>query len=658
MALTDKERAFWEDARTSGHSDDEIAATIKERRGAAEARLPADQITPNELAAAGSSPSALRANLDQRARADKFLGNEDDQGNAFTRFMHRAFPDSRPGAGGGPRYDDPVAHDPIAQAVITATLGAGAGALVAGGAAVGVGRSLASGAANGLTQTVTGGAKDLRDIATGTALGAAFNRPGSPGVAPRLPQSQAEIDAALLSRARAHNLLGTPDYEALPAGAAGTDVLSTRAEQLAAERFAARQAAAGSELGAAEVNTRDALVGHRLNTEPDIQQLQDFRRQRTGQAGPVNAEVDRHLAGIQEQLGLRRNQPPLTLEDTGGVPIPVDREHTFAGQTKVIPFERMGEMVPRGRGGVDPVARLGPSDVEGPLSPTQRIDMRNVGPRTLPSGAPGATAPWETSYAHRDISPPPTASFDDLRAVQAELNSRIKNPAPGYDTAPDTHAASVVSGAMRRFDPRLGPGNFGGALDRYSAEAEQLGRGRELLYGNEGRIAPDTLTRQEAGRSRLARAGTADEVAGQGAFNNEARLRELAQIEPALDLPITQIGARNTLDRRQIRFPLPHSPHPYAAAKAVGQQASNIMFKLRPPEIDAAGMVAGQAARAPSFAPVNPIVAAAADERGKSSRRASLLNMQKEADAREAQRQQYEDMMRMFQEQQQGAAPN
>lgn len=176
MAWSDAERSFAAKARAEGYDDAEIVAHIKARRGRDSeqmsanspykptdyadeaAKLPAPQLTPGEAAGIPQP--------------------RDDSGeNAFTRFMHRALPETRryrDAATGGdaPAPGDPIAHDPTAQAVLAGVLGAGAGTLVGGAA-----RPILSGAVNSATQTAVQGG-DLEDIGKGALVGAAIPAAG------------------------------------------------------------------------------------------------------------------------------------------------------------------------------------------------------------------------------------------------------------------------------------------------------------------------------------------------------------------------------------------------------------------------------------------------------------------------------------------------
>jgi hypothetical protein len=450
--------------------------------------------------------------------------------------------------------------------------GRGLVARAAGGAIEGAGAGAAQ-------QAVTheGGPQDLLTAMALGAFGSAAQRPsqGAAGYKPQghEPRTQKEIDAATLARARAQGTFKDPAYQALPEGAHGTSQLATKAEEGIAARMEGRKATRGSDLGAAEEEVRQSMPHLMVSTDPEIQQIEIMRQKSRGPAGPMNPAADKRLGWTQRQMGL---DAPVE-EDTGGVP--VDTGHDPTGEvdynlTRVIPKERMSDMSPLVHAmGKTPEARRGPNEYEPPLDKTQRVrmdDLRSVDP---------------------DPNLGPHASFDDLRNLQKELNYRIKNRAPGdYGTAGDEQAAGIVAGAVRRADPREGPGNFAGALDRYGAGERADAHLNELLYNENGSIPPDRLTKAEAGRTRLAKAGDVDMQSPQGSMNNEARLKEIEQADPEARTLIDRIRQRNTVERRRLRPQLPYSASPIAIGKSVARMGSNLDFKLRPPAIDDAGM--------------------------------------------------------------------
>lgn len=453
-----------------GISDSELMAIVN---GGGD--VPRATVTPRQPAYQPTDYRAEANKLPPTSEAD--LEKEADRtANPFTRFMHQALPDSRTGPGGTPRYDDPVAHDPTAQMVLTGALGAGAGALAA---PLG---SIASGAANGLTQGVTGGAPPSGILAA-TIMGALT--PGHPERPAHAPLNQREMDAVALKQA-------PPEPAGIPEGEHGNVELAARADQA----------------------IRDALEGRTAANKASID------------------EADRDL--------FREAPAP---------------QHTFGAQ------QRLQEVRDQTMG------------ASGPTLPTSdRILQRYQRNLETPEGEPVATLP-------------------QLRNLQKGLTNEAdfgKEAADPLAQAALKQGAGVLSDRVRAADPRLAPGNIGGALDRYGANKEAIGRADELLGPESGSVP------------KLARTGAADANSGPGAVQSDREVAQLQGEEPAGNDLIDMIRARNTKERRKIRWSLPlyMSPENVAgsAARNVARNVDNIRFKLNPPQIDAAGNVAGRAA--------------------------------------------------------------
>ncbi len=163
---------FAQAARDAGYSDDEIVAKIRAQTAPPALNL-TDYSKEPAPSATGLGPSTP-ANIHATREAD--VSVRDDSGaNPVTQFIHRAIPETREYQTGNgntvPAPDDPVAHDPLAQAVIANQLGWGAGKLLEP-----AGRII-SGAGNAATQTAaTGGTPG--DIVKGGIIGAAIPAAG------------------------------------------------------------------------------------------------------------------------------------------------------------------------------------------------------------------------------------------------------------------------------------------------------------------------------------------------------------------------------------------------------------------------------------------------------------------------------------------------
>ncbi len=218
---------------------------------------------------------------------------------------------------------------------------------------------------------------------------------------------------------------------------------------------------------------------------------------------------------------------------------------------------------------------------------------------TRPVQAP----PPEFSYPGAPREPPPPNSTDSVTPAQMRNIQRALTEEAGFARkrgasqaeAQLQQGAGVVSRAVREHDPS---GNMGRALDEYGAGEDRLTRANELLYDRPQSNVPTEQSAIEGARGRISRAGqvTADDAAT--SHQNERRLGELGQVEPAGNDLISHIRARNTSARRGM-FTLPNLLNPNLgnmAVRGVAHNASNFGFKLRRPEIDDAGMVAARPA--------------------------------------------------------------
>lgn len=176
---------------------------------------------------------------------------------------------------------------------------------------------------------------------------------------------------------------------------------------------------------------------------------------------------------------------------------------------------------------------------------------------------------------------------DVLRSVQRKLNEEADFQSPKSDIAGGAlrQGAGVVSDTARTADPRLGPGNLGGALDKFGYEKDALSNIDELRGPEAGRVP------------KLARVGGGDQMADPAVHQAESQVRDLQAAEPAANSLIDRIRYNNTVGRRSLRLPyISYSPTA-TAARGIKQNFDNLKFHLAPPAIDEAGNVAGREAR-------------------------------------------------------------
>jgi len=187
-------------------------------------------------------------------------------------------------------------------------------------------------------------------------------------------------------------------------------------------------------------------------------------------------------------------------------------------------------------------------------------------------------------------------SFDELNNLRKGVNYRLEHAPPNdYGHAGDVQAAGVVAGGVRRMDPRLGPGNFGGALDRYGAEADAIADVEGLRGPPAGRV------------TKLAGAGTADASSGPAAVGQENQIRQLQQAEPAANDLIAQIRARGVKGRRGLQVPSYMGGSPtMGALRAVRQNLDNMNFLVNPPRINPSGQVVKKAVGPQDLAALPP----------------------------------------------------
>ncbi len=176
---------------------------------------------------------------------------------------------------------------------------------------------------------------------------------------------------------------------------------------------------------------------------------------------------------------------------------------------------------------------------------------------------------------------------DVLRSVQRKLNEEADFQSPKSDIAGGAlkQGAGVVSDTARAADPRLGPGNLGGALDKFGYEKDAL-RNIDELRGPEGGRVP-----------KLARVGGGDQVADPSVHQAEGQVRDLQAAEPVANSLIDRIRYNNTVGRRSLKMPYIGYSQTGNIERGLRQNWDNLKFKLNPPEIDASGNVAGRAAR-------------------------------------------------------------
>lgn len=192
----------------------------------------------------------------------------------------------------------------------------------------------------------------------------------------------------------------------------------------------------------------------------------------------------------------------------------------------------------------------------------------------------------------------PNLEFDEINSVSEAANARLRASGKNdYGKAGDEVSAGILAGAKQRFDPREAPGSYAGALERYAAEDNALAKVRDLLYGSE--TPSDRVSQQQAGAARLARTGTeptASKNKDPGPALAEQRLDEFVDLESAMAAPRNELRAHNTASRRE--FGVPYLAPGSALTTNVGRVAQhnlgNAAFRLRPPRIDANGMVAAK----------------------------------------------------------------
>lgn len=203
----------------------------------------------------------------------------------------------------------------------------------------------------------------------------------------------------------------------------------------------------------------------------------------------------------------------------------------------------------------------------------------------------------------------PVLPRDRLRNVHVSANQKAEWEAKNGGGVPEGEVragAGVLSRLVRASDPRRGPiePNIGHSLDEYAREMDDLANVEKLRGPASGRI------------QKLADVGAVNQESGHGARLAESEIRALETEEPAANPLIRAIRANNTLGRRGLQAPSPGYSPTMTLGRGLMNNASNLMFKLAPPRIDAQGMVAGQSGVA-NLAPlaarggsVNPLVRA------------------------------------------------
>lgn len=234
-------------------------------------------------------------------------------------------------------------------------------------------------------------------------------------------------------------------------------------------------------------------------------------------------------------------------------------------------------------------------DSEYPIPDTSRAIDRIQSVREQSHGGQGAMLSSDPVLAEMQrqmtIGKERTAMLPrgELRNVQKNLNeaARFEHAQRGATRAEGAlqQGAGIVADTARSADPRLAPGNLGGALDKYGATEDALSN-------------VDKLRGPEAGRvSKIARVGGAGRDAAEGAIISENEVAALQQAEPVANSLIDRIRYNQTAGRRSFRLPYLG----YSAAGNVERlgkaNLGNLAFKLAPPKIDAQGMVAAQPAR-------------------------------------------------------------
>lgn len=272
--------------------------------------------------------------------------------NPVSNALRKALPDARPGDFGAPRYDDPIAHDPIAQAVITAPLTMGAGALARPLGAIG------QGVAEGLIGSVTSGNTTPSGLAIGAGLGTLGRAPGA-------------LDGAVTrSAAREPGTVGNAFKDVVrnaitPKGVAWRAAAEGGAHMIGLPPGAVTGTVAGIQGARALGLAADeglAAAGRAIGVKPYSPGTYAPRP-----TAPIPGSLSNELAP-----GLPHPVPRAPL-DTGGVPSAVDPDATVA-----IPRQPMRDIVPPARGeGVDLAAvrarNASLPDDTAALDKTQRI---------------------------------------------------------------------------------------------------------------------------------------------------------------------------------------------------------------------------------------------------------------------------------------------
>jgi hypothetical protein len=181
----------------------------------------------------------------------------------------------------------------------------------------------------------------------------------------------------------------------------------------------------------------------------------------------------------------------------------------------------------------------------------------------------------------------PMVPRDVLRTVQRNLSEEADFQSPRSTQASGAlkQAAGVVADTARAADPRLGPGNLGGALDKFGAGKDAL-RNIDELRGPEG-----------SRETKLARVGGGDQTSDPAVHKAESEVRALQEAEPAGNKLIDRIRYNNTVGRRSLKMPYIGYSQTGNIERGLRQNWSNLGFKLNQPKIDEAGMVAGRAGR-------------------------------------------------------------
>lgn len=178
----------------------------------------------------------------------------------------------------------------------------------------------------------------------------------------------------------------------------------------------------------------------------------------------------------------------------------------------------------------------------------------------------------------------PMVPRGELRNVQEALNNEADFSGTSNDKLAQNslqRGAKVVSDAVRRADPREGPGNIGGVLDKFGAEKDALANIEELRGPPGQRV------------QKIARVGGADpgNPHDLAALESEGEVAQLMAAEPAGKKLVDLIRFNNTQGRRGFKLPYIGYSATGNAMRFGQKNISNINFNLRPPKIDEAGMV-------------------------------------------------------------------